>query len=213
MKEIARFEYDPVISQTSKKQTRERVETDVKDRSQEEIQEFIGFKNKDIDLSNITEENIQNAIRCNDIELIKEVLTGERITQVTQRVGQDVIRKQALIQYSTECALCDIKDRDMLTASHVVPWSEDVQFRGILENVICLCKFHDTLFEKGKIAIMDDYSIKFSKSYLHMANESKSYVLLKKLTYKHLRLPISEHPSQELLCRRRESFLKNELYH
>lgn len=159
-----------------------------------------------VDVSKVTEEKVVEAIKADDVELLKDVLTGERMATVAQRTGQSALRKEALKAYSHQCAMCDIKDDDMLIASHIVPWSKDKEIRGVLENVICLCRVHDTLFEKGKLLIMDDYTVSFSESFLSQCNKSRVYSLFKELTYPKIRLPSSKPPHMELLKKHRESF-------
>ncbi|MDR4512073.1 MAG: HNH endonuclease [Nitrososphaeraceae archaeon] len=162
------------------------------------------FKDRKIDLSEIDEKSIEKAIKNNDRELISEVFTGENTISIKQRRGQNTIRKTVLKQYLGKCALCDIADKDMLIASHIIPWSVDKQLRGILENLICLCRFHDALFENKKITISDDYGVSFSDYFLELSKKSKCYAAMKELTNRYLRLPVSNRPQIELLQRHRE---------
>jgi len=47
----------------------------------------------------------------------------------------------------------------LLVASHVVGWAESVEDRGILANVICLCRIHDALFEAGYWSLSDGLDV------------------------------------------------------
>src|SRR5438876_223394 len=41
----------------------------------------------------------------------------------------------------------------------IVPWADAPDHRGRLDNVICLCRFHDVLFEEGYWSLADDLSV------------------------------------------------------
>ena len=79
----------------------------------------------------------------------RDVPTATSDSLVRRRVGQDRLRARCLTAYGHRCALCDIEHPELLVCSHVVPWSEDADARGRLDNVICLCRPHDALFETG----------------------------------------------------------------
>jgi predicted restriction endonuclease len=119
------------------------------------------------------------------------------------RNGQNVVRRYTLQNYGARCALCDIKDPEMLVASHIIPWSKDKSSRGILGNVLCLCVLHDRLFEQGKISINDDYKVEKCKN-------SSAYTAFKHITETQLRLPIKELPDRERLRIHRDRFLSLE---
>jgi putative restriction endonuclease len=55
--------------------------------------------------------------------------------------------------------LCDVNDASLLIASHIVGWAEAPEARGRLSNVICLCQFHDVLFEQGYWSLADDFTL------------------------------------------------------
>ena len=69
------------------------------------------------------------------------------------RRRQDVFRDMILESYGNQCALCDVDLPDLLTASHILPWSEDAQNRLNPENGIAMCALHDRAFDRLLIAI------------------------------------------------------------
>lgn len=83
------------------------------------------------------------------------VPTSSTESVVRQRRGQRVLRKLTLEAYGDRCAICDIKDDRLLRASHIIGWAEREETRGDLGNVICLCSFHDSLFESGYWSLDD----------------------------------------------------------
>ncbi|NJN96960.1 MAG: hypothetical protein HC875_24125 [Anaerolineales bacterium] len=87
------------------------------------------------------------------------VATDNIETQTTRRQGQDIVRELTLENYGYQCALCDVSDEQLLVVSHISRWADDHEARGNLSNVICLCKFHDSLFEDGYLSLSDDYKV------------------------------------------------------
>jgi hypothetical protein len=98
------------------------------------------------------------AITC-DRFTIGDVETGDGVRQARMRLGQARLRINTLEIYGHCCGLCDVNNRDLLIASHIVRWSDDREARGRLSNLLCLCRMHDTLFEFGYICLSDDYQV------------------------------------------------------
>jgi len=76
-----------------------------------------------------------------------------------RRRGQQRLRELSLLDYHTHCAVCDVYDSALLIASHIVRWADAPEHRGKLSNVLCLCRFHDVLFECGYWALSNDFTI------------------------------------------------------
>jgi hypothetical protein len=83
------------------------------------------------------------------LQFPEEVPTAESNATRRQRRGQNALRKEVLRSYGNQCAVCDIAEPELLVASHIARWTDRVDSRGNLANVICLCTFHDALFERG----------------------------------------------------------------
>ena len=77
-------------------------------------------------------------------------------------------------------------------------WSDDPEIRGKLSNVICLCKFHDTLFEIGYISLSDDFQL-----LKRNPNNSETINLILNNTL-NFRMPQNFSPSVEYLSRHRQ---------
>jgi len=71
------------------------------------------------------------------------------VGQARRRIGQERLRELTRQLYEGKCAVCEIDIPELLITSHIVPWAEDEEARGHLDNIICLCRFHDALFERG----------------------------------------------------------------
>ncbi len=112
----------------------------------------------DVESEDLTDEALDLALRSSKLRFGK-VETGEQLALTRRRKGQDRIRVLTRETYGSRCAVCDIADADLLIASHIVAWAEAVEHRGDLTNVICLCRIHDALFERGYWSLGDDFSL------------------------------------------------------
>lgn len=126
---------------------------------------------------------LKNDIENTYIEKLKNINETERESVLSQRVGQDILRKSILDLYNNKCAMCDVDATDILTVSHIIPWSEDKNIRLEPSNSILLCGLHDLAFDKRLITIDYDFSI-------CLPNKPEGLIqVLKKITYKKLNLP------------------------
>ncbi|MBI3837975.1 MAG: HNH endonuclease [Planctomycetia bacterium] len=103
---------------------------------------------------------LNQAARNNSLRF-GNVRTSDRTAVARQRVGQSVVRKLTLEQYGGRCAIagCDVSDEGLLRASHIKGWAECEESRGDPSNVICLCGFHDALFENGFWSLDDELRV------------------------------------------------------
>ena len=150
------------------------------------IETFEG-NTKDVD-SLIREERLR--IGCID--------TGDELALSRRRDGQQRLRELTLLNYSSKCAFCDANDPSLLVASHIVGWAEDQETRGFLSNIICLCRFHDVLFEKGYLSLADDLSV------LKASGQTSRTIALLLDTTAHFQKPSEHPPNPEFLRRHRQ---------
>ena len=111
----------------------------------------------DVEQEDLTDEAIDFALRANRLRL-GIVPTDSVPTRMRRRRGQARIRGLITQTYGGQCAVCDVEDNRLLIASHIVGWAESPEHRGNLSNVICLCRFHDALFEAHYWTLTDDLS-------------------------------------------------------
>ena len=72
------------------------------------------------------------------------------------RVGQSFFRRSVLSSYNYKCCVCDLDIRQLLVASHIVPWSVDANKRLNPDNGLSLCSLHDKAFDIGLISLTTD---------------------------------------------------------
>ena len=96
----------------------------------------------------------------NHFDITKE---GEDVASETKRrKGQDYFRHMILANYGGRCALTGINIRELLLASHIIPWADKSHKKDRLNpcNGICLSALYDRAFDKGLITISpDDYTV------------------------------------------------------
>jgi len=90
-----------------------------------------------------------------------EIQVDEIFYHIKIRKGQNTLRNKMLKNYQSKCAFCGIMEEPLLVASHIYRWADDKHgdFRGKLNNIICMCEMHDALFELGYFTIDEHYQV------------------------------------------------------
>lgn len=112
----------------------------------------------DVEAKEFSDTEVDSLIRRKLLRLGR-VETSDQVALSRRRRGQDRVRTLALDNYGNQCALCDISDTSLLIASHIVRWADSEIARGDLSNVLCLCRFHDILFELGYWSLTNSYEV------------------------------------------------------
>lgn len=107
---------------------------------------------EDVDFKDYSEEALQIDNKINELGLEGK----ERVALVRQRVNQGIFREM-LLEKQTKCVLCGMACHELLTASHIKPWSKSNPKEKLdVYNGLMLCPNHDELFDKGFITFDDD---------------------------------------------------------
>ena len=139
----------------------------------------------------------------NDVK-IKE--GKEREQWVRQRVNQSFFRAMILASYNFSCCITGIKNTDLLVASHISPWSDDVANRLNPRNGVCLNALHDRAFDKYLITISPDFKIQLSKK---IKAESKNKMVQEnflQFDQQEIKLPQKFLPDEKFLLRHNAAF-------
>jgi putative restriction endonuclease len=96
----------------------------------------------------------------------------EREATVKLRVNQSFFRKSVLLSYKEQCCITGLAIPELLVASHIIPWSKNLNEACNPENGLCLNALHDKAFDKGLITITDDFKIKLSEILLKRRNDA-----------------------------------------
>lgn len=139
------------------------------------------------------------------IEEISEIKTDdiqegrEREAIVKQRVNQGFFRSSVLSSYYFKCCITGLSIPDFLVASHIIPWSKNVEHRLNPRNGICLNSIHDKAFDRGFITITPDFNVKISKALEDLENEDAINDFFVKYDKQKINLPDKFLPSKEFL--------------
>lgn len=99
------------------------------------------------------------------IRRISKPPSGETETTgiVKQRRGQRYFRDAVLNNYDNRCAITGMPVRELLIASHILPWSGHEAERLNVRNGIALNRLHDAAFDQGFISFDDNLCLLLSK--------------------------------------------------
>lgn len=146
----------------------------------------------------VYEKEVKEQIKRRDFEFRDKKTQISTITKV--RINQNVLRQVVLGNYNNECSLCEIKEKELLVCSHIIPWALNEKNRLNPQNNISFCVLHDKLFDKGYFSLDDNFN-------LILGNKIDSYInlLLKDLKFKK---PRRDGPLPEFLIFHREKILR-----
>ncbi|WP_132051201.1 HNH endonuclease [Pseudocnuella soli] len=90
----------------------------------------------------------------------------ERTGLVVSRVGQGAYRKSILYRWQFKCAVTSYSKKEILIASHIVPWKDaNNEERLDVSNGILLSPNYDALFDQHLISFENTGKIIFSDSF------------------------------------------------
>ena len=128
-------------------------------------------------------------------------------SETNRRKGQDYFRHMILANYNGRCALTGINIRELLLASHIIPWADKSHKRDRLNpcNGICLSALYDKAFDKGLITISpDDYTVCLSSA-LHEYETQDFYDRhFGSISGRKITLPTEYRPDRDFLAYHRD---------
>jgi putative restriction endonuclease len=75
----------------------------------------------------------------------------EFVANVKVRRGQEYFRDAVLNNFGGRCGITELGVRELLVASHILPWGTHPAERLNVRNGICLSRLHDAAFDRGLI--------------------------------------------------------------
>ena len=88
--------------------------------------------------------------------------TTEILATVKQRRGQEYFRDAVLNNFGGRCGVTGLALRELLTASHILPWSAFPEERLNVCNGLSLSRLHDAAFDRGLISFDDQLRLMLS---------------------------------------------------
>jgi hypothetical protein len=86
----------------------------------------------------------------------------ETTASVKQRRGQDYFRNAVLNNFGGRCGVTGLAVRELLIASHILPWGTHATERLNVRNGICLSRLHDAAFDRYLIGFDDNLRLLLS---------------------------------------------------
>lgn len=143
------------------------------------------------------------------IKILKRRPDGptETFGSVKMRRGQDFFREAVLNNFGGKCGITQLSFRELLIASHILPWGKCNAERLNVRNGLCLSRLHDAAFDRGLIAF--DESLRLMLSPRLKAEFSSRVVADNFGNYEGCTLKLPEDavlPELEFLSKHRETF-------
>lgn len=85
------------------------------------------------------------------IRLRPRIGPTEQLVTVKARRSQQFFRQMILNAFDSRCCVSGLPVRELLVASHIVPWSDFPNERLNPQNGLCLSRLHDGAFDAGLI--------------------------------------------------------------
>ncbi len=106
-------------------------------------------------------------------DIVLPILEGKtRAAMVQVRVTQGKFRKSILANYRGRCCISGMVNEQLVNASHILPWSDDVKNRMNPQNGLCLSALHDRAFDIGLITVMPDFRVRVSEKLMLQPQDS-----------------------------------------
>lgn len=86
----------------------------------------------------------------------------ETIANIKLRRGQEYFRDAVLNNFGGRCCISGLAVRELLIASHILPWRTHVAERLDIRNGLCLSRLHDAAFDRGFITFDDTFRLLLS---------------------------------------------------
>ena len=126
--------------------------------------------------------------------------------EVKQRMYQQTFRELVLDAYRSHCAICRLKHRELLDASHIIPDAEGG--KPLVVNGISLCKIHHSAFDQNILGINPDYNIEVREDVLHESDGPMLKHGIQEMHGHKIILPnsIAKRPDKDFLAQRYQKF-------
>ncbi|MGW5384578.1 HNH endonuclease [Nocardia sp. NPDC003963] len=125
-----------------------------------------------------------------------------------QRIHQPEFRERVLLAYDRQCAVCNLKHRELLDAAHIISDSKP-HGTATVDNGLSLCKIHHAAYDANFLGISPDFEVKINKNLLEEKDGPMLEHGLQAMHGRPLSVPTKpkDHPSRDRLDERFIEFL------
>ena len=150
-------------------------------------------------LAQMKNSSVENLLPELQLDHIPSGIDKEQQTKV--RIGQYFFRMSVLMSFGNACCITGLKNRELLVASHIKPWSvSDVKTeRTNPSNGLCLNAMHDKAFDRGFITIDKNYRIVNSRFIKDVAMDDKTREWFSYYNGKEIILPDKFMPGKQFI--------------
>ena len=127
----------------------------------------------------------------------------ESIVQAKALRGRDQFRKAVLSAYEFRCCITGLAEPRLLEAAHIAPWRDDPVHGLNPTNGLCLSVLHHRAFDRGLIALDDDFRLLISPQLAAHGDEFVGTAFTP-FAGKQIALPTKFAPNSELAAYHRE---------
>lgn len=144
------------------------------------------------------------------VEAVQKEFSGkdEAVRKVRVRLAQSFFRKAVLSSYDNKCCITGVPLKELLIASHIVPWSEEKAMRANPSNGLCLSRIRDGAFDRGLITLDNDYRLVLSAEIKEHTTVEMMHDSFMKYEGKEIRLPEKNLPDLKSLEWHRENLFR-----
>ena len=140
-------------------------------------------------------------------EVVDELHRKYTTQLARKRVHQALFRERVLTAYASKCAICQLRHRALLDATHILA---DTHPRGVptVPNGLSLCKIHHSAFDANIVGIRPDYVLEVREDVLEAVDGPMLKHGLQAVHGGQLHVPrrVEQRPDRELLDERYEAF-------
>lgn len=133
------------------------------------------------------------------LNTIITISNTEANAEVRQRIGQNIFRSILIEIYQGQCCVTGLNIKEILRASHILPWSENTHNRLNPENGLLLSATYDAAFDKYLFSFDDDYRMVVSPYIRHFYTNEAAKECFEKFEGKQLILPYKFSPNKNFL--------------
>lgn len=160
--------------------------------------------------------NISDSVKYQDTHY--ELENGPSIIDHTEKMAmqnirtkQSFFRNVVLSAYCERCCITGLFCRDLLRASHIIPWSVSKEQRLNPQNGLCLNALHDAAFDRGFISISSKFQVILSRQLRDKMPAEVYENTFQKYEGKPIFLPERYFPSHDFLNYHRNNVFLNDL--
>jgi putative restriction endonuclease len=132
----------------------------------------------------------------------------EATREVQVRLAQRFFRHTVLANYRMQCCISGIAQKELLIASHIVPWSTNPEHRANPRNGLCLSRLHDGAFDRGLITFDEELRLVLSRDLAAACTNESLRVCFQQHEGRPVTLPGRFHPDPQLLAHHRQRIFR-----